>query len=252
MNRELIIMVGIPGCGKSTKAINDANRLNQSIGLRVDPNFSEEAIVHAPTATMPVGPIIKSGEMKEVEEIGETEETKEMSDQTISPVQSGSDPKPEPQIPRVFICSADNFPGLYTRGHLNKSMLQDAHVWCIGSVRICMENDHQVILDNTNLNMDHWIPYLELAKEFGYTIRICVPSKKLLFYDVKGKDRSELQLAYLIQVRSKGSKIIPESTMRTFDKMFLNTLSVINTNKSSCGSDPHKWLTLCVSKSKSK
>ena len=105
-----------------------------------------------------------------------------------------------------------------------------------------MEGGHQIYLDNTNIRPDLWGDYLESAKEFGYTVRILTPTNKLLFYEVRGKDRHDQQLAHVIGIRTRGSKIIPANKIEEMEKLFTHTLSWILPNKSKCGTDPEKWL----------
>ncbi len=216
--KELTIMVGISGSGKSTKSRNDVNSLNKKAGLTVDPNFSEEAILAASTGTSA----------------------------TSGTSTTSTDHQSNP-ITRAFVCSADNFPGLYTDGQINFRLLGDAHEWCYQSVRMCMEGGHQVYLDNTNLRLDLWKDYLNLAKEFGYSVRILTPSNKLLFYELRGKERQDQQLNHVIAIRSTGSKIIPADKIREMESLFTYTMSVILPNKSRCGTDPDKWLQIAES-----
>jgi predicted kinase len=217
--KELTFMVGISGSGKSTKARNEVNALNKKAGLTVDPNFSEDAI----TGTIPAG-----------------------STDSTDGAGAGSGQESVPTT-RAFVCSADNFPDLYTDGRINFGLLGDAHSWCYQSVRMCMEGGHQVYLDNTNLRPDHWVDYLNLAKEFGYTVRMLTPTNKLLFYEVRGKDRQDQQLSHVVAVRSTGSKVIPADKIREMESLFMNTMSTILPAKSRCGSDPDKWLQVAES-----
>ncbi len=219
--KELTIMVGIPGSGKTTKARNDVNALNKKAGLTVEPNFSEDAI------------------------IGSSQSADSQTDSAGS-AGAGSGQQSVPTT-RAFVCSADNFPDLYTDGKINFRLLGDAHAWCLQSVRMCMEGGHQVYLDNTNLRPDQWVDYLYLAKEFGYSVRILTPTNKLLFYEVKGKDRQDLQLAHVVTVRSTGAKVIPTDKIREMESLFMNTMSTILSSKSRCGSDPDKWLQVAQS-----
>ncbi len=162
------------------------------------------------------------------------------SDDTFTQSEDGIPATPET---RAFVCSADNYPDLYNaEGQINFQLLPTAHEWCLQSVRMCMEGGHQVYLDNTNIRPDLWGPYLELAKEFGYSVRILCPTNKLLFYEVRGKDRQDLQLAHVIGVRSRGSKIIPTPKIQEMERLFTHTLSWILPSKSKCGTDPDKWL----------
>lgn len=69
-------------------------------------------------------------------------------------------------------CSADDFfmtaNGIY---NFDRTKLFKAHSTCQGKARKAMQTGIQlVIIDNTNINMKDRRDYLEMAKEYGYTV----------------------------------------------------------------------------------
>lgn len=211
--RELVLMFGIPGSGKSTKARYDVSLINRNVGLPADtdPNFNE---------------------------FGE--------DITFVSEDGSAYISRSRRSIRAYICSADNYPDLYMDDRINMSLLTSAHDWCQQSVIWCMENGHQIYLDNTNLKPEHWVSYLEIARNFGYTVRFLTPSNKLLFYNIEGVNHFDAQLEYLIRIRSHSSRMIPEKTIRNMYSQYMAVYKIIKNNKLLCGTNPNKWLQIVL------
>jgi len=125
------------------------------------------------------------------------------------------------------ICEADKFPNLYDNdGNIDFDKLPLAHEECKRCVKSKMESHTGVIVQsNTNLDLgDRGIkPYIELAKEYNYTVQFILPKNDLLHFELPeeiGKtsvERRAIQIAHLIKSRSveskdkEGFKIIPEA-----------------------------------------
>jgi len=68
------------------------------------------------------------------------------------------------------ICSADNYFENGEKYLFDKSKLAEAHDFCRDLCLKCMEKAVSVIcIDNTNTTYKEMKPYLDLAKEYGYT-----------------------------------------------------------------------------------
>jgi energy-coupling factor transporter ATP-binding protein EcfA2 len=70
-----------------------------------------------------------------------------------------------------LIVSADNYPGLYTRGpdgtvRFDPSLLGAAHGACFRSAITAFEGYHDVVVDNTNLTVEECAPYFLLAQAY--------------------------------------------------------------------------------------
>lgn len=71
------------------------------------------------------------------------------------------------------ICEADKY--FYVNGEykFDASKLKEAHQWCQDQVRsLMMESDFysEIVVSNTSTTEKEMQPYLDLAKEFGYTV----------------------------------------------------------------------------------
>lgn len=54
--------------------------------------------------------------------------------------------------------------------------LQEAHMWCQGTVAKMMVNDvDTIIIDNTNILLEHMEPYIKLAQKGGYEVKMIMP-----------------------------------------------------------------------------
>ena len=90
----------------------------------------------------------------------------------------------------ALICSADHF--FIKEGKYNwyPSGLKAAHKTCQDKFKKALEADeHCIVVDNTNTRANEMEPYIKLAKEFNYDIRIIrmeVPLKCLLGRNVHG------------------------------------------------------------------
>lgn len=111
---------------------------------------------------------------------------------------------------------ADSYPGLYKDGILQPHYIKQAHIVCQNDVKYAMKNKIDVIVQsNTNIDKKAIIPYIYLASTYGYTIQIIIPSFGLLHYS--GIDK---QLEHLINIRSKGDKIIPRYSIERMAKLY--------------------------------
>lgn len=71
----------------------------------------------------------------------------------------------------VPICEADNFWG--SQYNFNVGYLGDAHKWCQLCVKSAMIGESEcIIASNTSIKVRDLRPYLDLASEFGYEVRI--------------------------------------------------------------------------------
>ena len=122
---------------------------------------------------------------------------------------------------------ADAYRGLYDKGVINPRKLGRAHEWCQSNVRRLMSRSvPTVVQSNTNLNVDHIIPYLDMAIEFGYQVRFVLPKNDLLFYETKRPMSRREQVKLISSVRGSlksGDKIVPGWVIRRmvdgFDKV---------------------------------
>ncbi len=230
--RQLVIMVGIPGSGKTTKTIQEINKKNKGMGLDPQPNpFYPEEVIETSTET--------------IQET--TQETNQEAGAACAAASSSSISTTPTTKVRAIGCSADNYPGLYTpEGQITDlGLLPSAHEWCQRSVEECMEKGHEIYLDNTNLRPEFWVDYLRLAQTHGYKVKIVIPTNKLLYYEASGKNTFDQQLAHLKTVRCSGSRRIPEHAMNTMYSQFVSTINFVGLNKGSCGTDPSRWLAVC-------
>ena len=61
----------------------------------------------------------------------------------------------------------------------NKALIKDAHEWCFRHVKHTMMQGKDVIVSNTFTQLWQYEKYLDLAKEFGYTIQMIVVASPL-------------------------------------------------------------------------
>lgn len=141
--------------------------------------------------------------------------------------------------------SADDYPGLYVGGVLNVRKLQLAHDECFEHVKVALEEDKKVFLDNTNIDVQHWRRYLELCVNLRTPVFFHFPIDILYFYVPKEsslRQNRECQLRRAIELRARGAKVIPENVIKTMETKFMATTYFYNSNKITCGNDPNKWL----------
>lgn len=71
-----------------------------------------------------------------------------------------------------FVCSADDFPGLYGENGINFRLLGEAHKECfLQFIHACEEHSFPVV-DNTNCSMDQLAPYVRVATAFEREVKI--------------------------------------------------------------------------------
>lgn len=76
---------------------------------------------------------------------------------------------------RKVICSADHHFTVPGTGeyHFNHSQLEEAHNACMCKFVWSVTEGHSiVVVDNTNLTINEILPYFQVAKAFGYDIKI--------------------------------------------------------------------------------
>ena len=127
------------------------------------------------------------------------------------------------------ICEADKYPDLYQNGVLQKELLSHAHQWCQAQVKERMvARVKTIVQSNTNLELSHIYPYLELAHLHSYSVKIITPSYSLLHYPFDTK--RDVQTDKLCVVRSSGERLIPIPIMKrliaTFDKNILSIVKI--------------------------
>ncbi len=226
--KQLVIMVGLPGSGKTTKTIQEINKKNKGLGLVPQPNpFYPEEDIESSTQETSTTDSVDAACAAGTESIA---------------VGSSSTPKL-----RAIACSADNYPGLYSpEGQITDlGLLPAAHDWCQRSVQECMEKGYEIYLDNTNVRPELWISYLEMAQHHGYKVNIVIPTNKLLYYEASGRNTFETQFTYLKTIRCSGTKRIPEHSMTIMNTQCSGAISFVAMNKGTCGTDPTMWITAC-------
>lgn len=75
----------------------------------------------------------------------------------------------------VAVCSADSY--FYNLGDgeykFDPSKLRQAHGQCFESFKKAISNDvNLIIVDNTNLQIKHMVPYKEYAESHGYSVKV--------------------------------------------------------------------------------
>lgn len=84
------------------------------------------------------------------------------------------------QATGAFIASADTFHGLYDHEGFHPELLGSAHANSFRNVARGIRLGRTVILDNTNLIVQEVTPYVIMAHEFGYEVKLvrvpCRPS----------------------------------------------------------------------------
>jgi predicted kinase len=136
---------------------------------------------------------------------------------------SGKSTRANEIVDESCICEADTYPGLYVNGQLQRHLLSEAHSACQSKVKKLMMSDTPVIVQsNTNLNVSDMIPYLQLADQFSYRIRIEYPWYDLIYW--KNNLSRPQQTQFITNVRSKGQKQVPEfiikSMIEKYDVLF--------------------------------
>lgn len=72
----------------------------------------------------------------------------------------------------VWICEADHYFERNGKYDFNPSELGKAHDYCKSQVRSAMEIGDHVIVSNTSTRKSEYQVYLDMAKEFGYEVKI--------------------------------------------------------------------------------
>lgn len=80
--------------------------------------------------------------------------------------------------PTAWVCSADEFPGLYNEdGSINFRKLGNAHAWCMRQfIHFLQVGASQVVVDNTNATAAQIAPYIAVADAYECKVRIVVVS----------------------------------------------------------------------------
>jgi len=139
------------------------------------------------------------------------------------------------------IFETDAYPNLYSpKGIIDFKKLKSAHEWNLAEFgKGAKSADPILIQSNTNLHPPHMINYLEIAKKFGYRVRIILPSNDLLYYP--HNFNSAEQIETMVKVRSVGPKIIPADTIRKMCDDFLKTKKFVEQYKNE-NEDPLVWI----------
>ena len=73
--------------------------------------------------------------------------------------------------PEAVICEADQYFYLDGEYRFNPAKLKEAHSWCQTIARHLMSNGKpQVVVSNTSTTQNEMQPYLDMAKEYGYSV----------------------------------------------------------------------------------
>ena len=73
--------------------------------------------------------------------------------------------------PEAVICEADQYFYIDGEYRFNPAKLKEAHSWCQTIVRHLMSNSKpQVVISNTSTTEKELQPYLDLAKQYGYSV----------------------------------------------------------------------------------
>ena len=146
---------------------------------------------------------------------------------------------------KSIVVSADNYPGLYKEGALQCHLLMGAHANCLKQVCSALELGLVVYLDNTNLNTNNWMGYLDFCSNNKIPVYFHVPIDRLLFYTHPSKliqsNRIE-QLNHICNVRSTGDKIIPLGVICQMESNFYPIVHTINKLLPICSNNPEKWI----------
>lgn len=135
---------------------------------------------------------------------------------------------------------ADKYPGLYTNGNINSSLLKKAHHWCFNEFTNDMKKGiTPVIQSNTNLNPDHLTEYIKVCIKYDYQVVIVLPEFNLLHFEHSSMEDEE-QIQHMIQARSEGDKIIPESAIRRMATQFKQIRAFYRQMENI--HDPKEWL----------
>jgi len=90
------------------------------------------------------------------------------------------------------ICSADNYFMQDGKYCFDASQLGKAHECCRHSVKTGMfNNEPLIIVDNTNCTQKEANPYIEMAKEHGYTVQVVTVQTSMETMVAQNDTRSE-------------------------------------------------------------
>jgi len=132
-------------------------------------------------------------------------------------------------------CEADQYPYLYRDGRLQGGLLTIAHQDCQHRVESLMRQGMPVIQSNTNLNLNHIMPYFQLAQQYNYGVQLVLPSHDLFHYQHTLSREEQKDLLYSIRSSPESEHLIPPSVMMgmilSFDQIkarIANRLHVTN------------------------
>lgn len=75
--------------------------------------------------------------------------------------------------PNAIICSADDYFMVDGQYEFDPTKLSKAHQSCLMSADRSMANGYSlVVIDNTNIKKEHYLPYVKMADKYGYTTTI--------------------------------------------------------------------------------
>jgi hypothetical protein len=115
---------------------------------------------------------------------------------------------------------------------------------CLKKIETLMENGkNHIKVSNNNVIRKEWIPYLELAVKYGYTVIFTTPTNGIMYYNhptVKNASKDQ-QIQYLIKLRSAGVKKFPVEVINDACCRTLG-LSQWFINNKKCGDNPALWL----------
>jgi ABC-type iron transport system FetAB ATPase subunit len=137
------------------------------------------------------------------------------------------------------ICEADSYPNLYKDGILVTSKLSAAHQACIERVEQFMMARMDIVQSNTNLDLRSIKPYIELAKQYTYTVHLILPKHDLLHYTLTDMSRAA-QIAALVNVRSQGDKRVPFNVIQSMISQYDTVYPIFS--KMASETDPVKLL----------
>ena len=126
---------------------------------------------------------------------------------------------------------ADDYPGLY-QPVFDFRKLGEAHKWCQEKVLTAMkEGVEDIYQSNTNLDPKNMLSYLEMAKIFGYQVRIIIPNDdkfglpNLLYYpNTLSYEQQKEHLKFVRSGDVDGQKKIPNTSM---DRMIIQYEQII-------------------------
>lgn len=78
-------------------------------------------------------------------------------------------------LSNMVICSANDFFETFGEYHFDKEKLHEAHKFCKQICETSMSTGvEHIVIDNTNMKVWEYMPYVQLAEEHGYSYSVIV------------------------------------------------------------------------------